>query len=70
VEVEWDGRKALANVRKHGIDFADALLVLHDNLAITVTDDSDGEERSSPLVWTRSDGYWSWFTYGKLTACV
>ena len=45
VEVEWDGRKALANVRKHGIDFADAVLVLHDNLAITVVDDSEGEER-------------------------
>ena len=45
VEVEWDGRKAAANVRKHGIDFADAALVLHDNLALTMTDDASGEER-------------------------
>lgn len=44
--MEWDGRKAAANVRKHGIDFADAALILHDPLAVTVTDDSSGEERS------------------------
>jgi uncharacterized DUF497 family protein len=46
VEVEWDGRKARENLRKHGIDFVDAILVLHDSLAITIADDSEGEERS------------------------
>ena len=39
VEFEWDPRKAVANRRKHGIDFADAATVLHDELAVTVFDD-------------------------------
>ncbi len=45
VEVEWDGRKAAANERKHGIDFADAALVFHDSFALTVADTSSSEER-------------------------
>ena len=39
VECEWDRRKAASNLRKHGVDFADAALVLHDDLALTVRDD-------------------------------
>ena len=38
VEYEWDEKKASANLRKHGIDFADAALVLEDEYALTVTD--------------------------------
>jgi hypothetical protein len=46
VEFEWDERKAAENLRKHGVDFADAALVLEDNLALTVEDpDAEGEER-------------------------
>ena len=33
---EWDPRKAAANLKKHGVDFADAVTVLHDEQAITV----------------------------------
>jgi hypothetical protein len=36
---EWDPRKAAANLKKHGVDFADAATVLHDEQAITVRDD-------------------------------
>ncbi|MBI4909045.1 MAG: BrnT family toxin [Acidobacteria bacterium] len=42
---EWDPRKAAANARKHGIQFADAVLVLEDEFAITLPDDVRGEER-------------------------
>jgi uncharacterized DUF497 family protein len=46
VEFEWDERKAAENLRKHGVDFADAALVLEDDLALTVEDpDAQGEER-------------------------
>jgi hypothetical protein len=38
VELEWDERKAAANLRKHDVDFADAALVLEDDLALTVRD--------------------------------
>ena len=42
---EWDPRKATANLKKHGVDFADAATVLHDEHAITVRDDEGDEER-------------------------
>jgi len=45
VDLEWDPKKAAANLRKHGIDFTDAATALHDELAITVIDDESGEER-------------------------
>jgi len=46
VEVEWDQRKADSNLKKHGVDFADAATILFDDLAITMMDDSvDEEER-------------------------
>lgn len=44
-DVEWDSRKAAANLKKHGVDFADAATVLHDEQAITVRDDQADEER-------------------------
>jgi hypothetical protein len=46
VEIEWDARKAATNLRKHGIDFADAALVFEDDLALTRPDlQSQDEER-------------------------
>ena len=46
MEFEWDPSKATANLRKHGIDLADAGTVLHDEQAITIADaDSDDEDR-------------------------
>jgi uncharacterized DUF497 family protein len=46
VEIEWDARKAASNLRKHGIDFADAALVFEDDLALTRRDlHSHHEER-------------------------
>ena len=46
MEYEWDPAKAAANLRKHKVDFADAVLALEDSLARTVHDpDAGGEER-------------------------
>lgn len=42
---QWDRDKAAANLSKHGIDFADAVSVFSDNLAITLTDERFDEER-------------------------
>lgn len=43
---EWDPRKAAANLAKHSVDFADAVVALEDPLAATVPDpDSHLEER-------------------------
>jgi uncharacterized DUF497 family protein len=43
--VKWDPEKAAANLRKHGIDFADAATVLNDERAVTVADEEPDEER-------------------------
>ena len=45
MDLEWDRRKAATNLRRRGIDFADAATVLHDEHALTVRDDHAGEER-------------------------
>ncbi len=45
VEIEWDIKKAIANQKKHGINFADAVSVLEDERAITISDDYQDEER-------------------------
>jgi uncharacterized protein len=46
-DFEWDSRKALSNIKKHGISFEQAALVFLDPLAITVFDEthSSNEER-------------------------
>ena len=46
MDYEWDPDKAVANLRKHGVDFADAALALEDPLGRTMPDpDAVGEER-------------------------
>lgn len=45
MDYEWDEKKAQTNLRKHGIDFADAAIVFDDAAAITIEDDSSDEER-------------------------
>ena len=42
---QWDAAKARANVRKHGVDFADAVGVFDDPLALTAGDFYLAEER-------------------------
>ena len=41
---EWDSGKARRNLQKHGVDFADAVPVLEDELALTVRDPNDRSE--------------------------
>jgi uncharacterized protein len=45
VKFEWDSFKAVSNLQKHNVDFADAIGVLDDDLAITIRDYASGEER-------------------------
>jgi uncharacterized protein len=42
---QWNRDKAAANLHKHGIDFADAISVFSDDLAITISDERFDEER-------------------------
>jgi len=43
MEIVWDAAKAAQSVLKHGVRFADAVLVLEDLCAVTIAD-----EESSP----------------------
>jgi uncharacterized DUF497 family protein len=42
---QWNDDKAIANLRKHGVDFADAVSVFSDDLALTISDERFDEER-------------------------
>lgn len=45
VAYEWDQKKAASNLRKHKIDFADAVTVFEDQFAVTIHDDEPEEQR-------------------------
>jgi len=46
VEFQWDRAKAKANLKKHGIEFADAIGVFEDEDALTIEDQkATGEQR-------------------------
>ena len=47
MEFEWDGKKAKANLRKHGVSFEEASTVFRDPLSATARDPdhSIGEDR-------------------------
>jgi uncharacterized DUF497 family protein len=45
VEFEWDSQKAAINLKKHGIDFAEAAMVCYDELAVTIRDTGWDEDR-------------------------
>ncbi len=47
MDYEWD--KAVQNLRKHGVDFADAIFALEDNMALTIEDQNHAEQRFKTL---------------------
>ena len=54
MDFEWDPQKAIANLQKHGVSFAEAGTVFGDNFAITVPDPdhSRNEERFITIGWS------------------
>jgi len=49
MEYEWDPGKAAENLRKHNVDFADAVIALEDENALTVEDPDHDEQRFKTL---------------------
>jgi uncharacterized DUF497 family protein len=45
MEYVWDRAKRLSNLKKHGIDFVDAIGVLEDEHALTKSQTDEGEYR-------------------------
>ena len=53
---QYDAAKAAANVRKHGVSFADAEGVLKDPLALTIEDPDAQDERRYVAIGLGSSG--------------
>ncbi len=49
MEYEWDPKKARDNLKKHGVDFADAVISLEDENALTIEDKDHNEVRFKTL---------------------
>jgi hypothetical protein len=49
MRVTWDDAKAQENLRRHGVDFADAAIALEDLNALTMEDSDHAEERFKTL---------------------
>ncbi len=45
MKYEWDKTKAKENLRKHGVDFADAIISLEDENALTIEEYDHSEQR-------------------------
>ena len=45
----WDSLKAFKNIQKHGIEFADAVIALEDEYALTIEDGDHNEQRFKTL---------------------
>ena len=49
MECKWDPGKARSNLKKHGVDFADAVVALEDSNALTIEDKDHTEQRFKTL---------------------
>jgi uncharacterized protein len=49
MRVVWDSAKARENLRKHGVDFADAAVAVEDENALTIEDRDHTEQRFKTL---------------------
>ena len=49
MDYAWDPRKASENLRKHGVNFADTVLALEDENALTIEDHDYDERRFKTL---------------------
>jgi uncharacterized protein len=56
VAFEWDEAKAASNLRKHGVDFADAAIALEDEFALTVKDSGVAQEERWVTLGVAPDG--------------
>ena len=54
MDFEWDFKKNDLNIKKHGIDFSDAVTVLYDEYALTIAEVHESEER---FITIGHDGY-------------
>lgn len=54
MKFEWDDKKNQANIKKHGIDFADAVYVFADPLALNIPDDEHSNDEDRWIILGRN----------------
>lgn len=54
MEFEWDPDKAAMNVKKHGVDFSEAMTVFGDPFEVTISDPDHSDRESRFLSLGRS----------------
>jgi uncharacterized protein len=54
VKFEWDENKNQINIKKHGIDFAEAVYVFADPFALNIPDDKHSEDEERWILLGRS----------------
>jgi uncharacterized DUF497 family protein len=54
---EWDAKKALSNLNKHGVSFEEGMTVFNDPLALTINDPVHSEREFRCLTIGMSDRY-------------
>lgn len=47
---EWDPEKAQSNLRKHGVNFEEAMTVFKDSLALIFNDEAHSEEEHREII--------------------
>ena len=52
MDCQWDPKKAVSNLAKHNVDFADAVGVLEDEWALTIRDQYVGDEERFVTIGT------------------
>jgi hypothetical protein len=55
VKFEWDDKKAISNLKKHGISFEEASTVFGDWLAITIEDPLHSESEDRLIIIGKSE---------------
>jgi hypothetical protein len=55
VKFEWDDKKAISNLKKHGISFEEASTVFGDWLAITIEDPLHSEDEERWIIIGKSE---------------
>lgn len=55
LKFEWDDKKAISNLKKHGISFEEASTVFGDWLAITIEDPLHSDDENRLIIIGKSD---------------
>ncbi len=66
MQYKWNKLKAQENIKKHGIDFADAVIALEDENGLTIEDNDAYEQRFKTLGMGLFLKYFLWYMPNRM----